>query len=244
MKELAHIELGSVQEESVLALASGERLPGPVDLDVRTVFDIGSCSGEYTAPASTNYPNAIIHAFEPVKVARDIFCDWLSKMNFSDRVVLYPHVLSDCDSDQKFDTMLADVTCSSLLHPTRWLRGRHHALSEESIDTELCTVRTLDSIVDEFKIALNKDVVLKIDVQGAEDRVLRGAIKTLTQVRMIQLELCYDLFYEGQATLKSIIDILDPLGFRFGGTSAQAGNPYSGGILYGDLLFIHPGSRK
>ena len=46
--ETAEGLLGTPEEESVRALANGERILGPNDLTVRTVIDVGCAVGEWT----------------------------------------------------------------------------------------------------------------------------------------------------------------------------------------------------
>lgn len=232
--------LGTPEAETRLALENGQRLPGPSDLNVKTVIDVGACVGDYTNQAAISFPQAQIYAFEPVESTALLFLKWLATTTLGPRVKFLSYALGAEDGECDFTSALSEPSTSSILAPTRWLYARCPGIAHQTVGR--LRVRSLDSIVAQFGLPLEKDIVLKLDVQGAEDQVLRGAKNTLAHVRWIQLELCYDRLYEGQATLRSILDVLEPLGFVFGGTVAQAGNPFSRGAIYGDLVFIRPGA--
>lgn len=82
---------------------------------------------------------------------------------------------------------------------------------------------TLDSI-----IKLNsRNNVLVIDVQGAELKVLNGALETLKQVKEIRLEINYEETYKGCCLMHEIDEFLYNNGFKrtvanFGGCQGEA----------------------
>lgn len=56
--------------------------------------------------------------------------------------------------------------------------------------------------------------VIKLDVQGAELEVLRGARKALEGIRCVDLEVTFEPMYEGQATFGDVDAYLRGAGFR------------------------------
>lgn len=98
---------------------------------------------------------------------------------------------------------------SSLL---RMLGAHAEAAPEVSIlGNEPVEVVTLDSLnlADE-----GATTMLKLDVQGYEDRVLRGARRTLGRVSLIECELSVVPLYEGQMLLREMLDLLAELEFE------------------------------
>jgi FkbM family methyltransferase len=57
------------------------------------------------------------------------------------------------------------------------------------------------------------NVLLKIDVQGHELEVLRGAPRTLDRAVLVEIEIPFTPIYASQATARAILDVVDDLGF-------------------------------
>jgi FkbM family methyltransferase len=79
----------------------------------------------------------------------------------------------------------------------------------ERVGTE--TVRT--ARVDSMPDILGDHTWVKLDVQGFELHVLRGAEASLSKVVAIETEISLEPFYEGQPTARQMIDALDDHGF-------------------------------
>jgi FkbM family methyltransferase len=90
--------------------------------------------------------------------------------------------------------------------------------------------------LDEAEIPRDRPTLLKLDVQGYEDRVLRGASRSLEQVELVECELSVVPLYAGQLTLRPMLDLLSAGGFELvdlePGERAVGGSP-----LYFDALF-------
>lgn len=71
--------------------------------------------------------------------------------------------------------------------------------------------RTLDSIVEEHHFSIID--LLKIDVQGAELTVLKGAGESLSKVKYIWIETSLTQLYKGSAVFSDIYDFLKQSGF-------------------------------
>lgn len=91
-----------------------------------------------------------------------------------------------------------------------------HKICEPSITStgkEQVQVRRLDKAI-ATSISPADRLMLKLDTQGAEDRVLRGATGILDQVHLIESELSLVELYEGQKLLPEMLDLFDSLGFQ------------------------------
>src|SRR5205085_8569342 len=74
-------------------------------------------------------------------------------------------------------------------------------------------LRRLDDMIGE--IARPDEVIyLKIDTQGYELNVLKGALKTIKRAPLIQLETAFSEGYQGQPLIEDIIRFLRELGYR------------------------------
>ena len=87
------------------------------------------------------------------------------------------------------------------------------------------------------EMELSEKTLLKIDVQGYEDRVLRGATRTLERVHYVIVEVSVGPLYDGQAQFHTIYEFLVQSGFSYMGNMEQLSSPMDGSILQVDSLF-------
>jgi hypothetical protein len=97
----------------------------------------------------------------------------------------------------------------------------------------------LDSYVKSHNI--NKIDILKIDTQGYEDKVLKGAINLikLHKIKLIKLELIFSQIYKNPLNIYDVEKYLIPNGYKLFAISDN-GNLYSNVIFQTDLIYISP----
>lgn len=83
----------------------------------------------------------------------------------------------------------------------------------EPVASELVPVMTLDSYCETERLD-NENIFLKLDVQGYELAVLRGAELLLQRCKGVQLEMALAPTYEGQPLIDGTISALYSHGFR------------------------------
>ncbi|HUT50321.1 MAG TPA: FkbM family methyltransferase [Alphaproteobacteria bacterium] len=80
--------------------------------------------------------------------------------------------------------------------------------------TDMVAVARLDVVFDELVGAAARRVFVKIDTQGFEAEILRGATAVLDRIAGFQLELSLLPLYEGETTYLAVLEQLDALGFE------------------------------
>jgi FkbM family methyltransferase len=118
------------------------------------------------------------------------------------------------------------------------MNARHEVAEPRStyIASEQCEVVTLDSLGPPL-IELTDRAYLKVDVQGSELDVLRGAEKVLGQVQVIQAELSLLPLYDGAPLLESMVSYLDERSFALLGVTPAFVDGTTGAILQVDGIF-------
>jgi hypothetical protein len=102
---------------------------------------------------------------------------------------------------------------------------------------EKVTLRRLDDVVKELDIEEN--ILIKIDVQGYEDRVIAGGRKIFSMAKTIIAETGFEELYTGQPLFDDIYNIMIQMGFSFKGSwGPMMKNQIDGGVLYCDSVFI------
>ncbi len=101
-------------------------------------------------------------------------------------------------------------------------------------------VNVLVSKLDEVsaRLILEAPVLLKIDVQGFELAVLKGAEKMLSQVDCVVCEVSFQPLYQGQATFAEIYQLLLAAGFEYKGSLENLLSPVDGSIMQADAVFM------
>lgn len=125
-----------------------------------------------------------------------------------------------------------DSLSTSLLVPSA---DEQYAFMAEAPESVVVEVRTLDSF------HLSEDgscTLLKLDVQGYELEVLRGAASTLAEVTAVECELSLAQIYEGQALIEDVVAHLRAAGFRPVCLSRGFTDPTSHEVIQVDGLFL------
>lgn len=213
----------------VAAAIEHERTPIPHA--PRSVVDVGASRGQFAIVAAQRWPESVIVCFEPLPGPRSKLVRVLKH---------HPHLsvvdaaLSDVASRTAMHISRADDS-SSLLSITA-LQVATFPGTEEVATTNVRTSR-LDLELE--KGALDRPVLLKIDVQGAELLVLRGAGDLLDDVDMVLVECSFKELYAGQALAGEVVAFLHERGFWLG--TIVPGTEDEGGIaVQADLVFSRP----
>ena len=135
----------------------------------RLFLDIGSHTGIYTLLACARNPDLKVFAFEPVPEVRSVLVRNVDVNRFTVRCSVRPEAISDHCGTAQFHIPVSRDMAS--LDPQGFL-GLPGRLIEVGI-------RTVDSLIECGTIV---DLV-KIDVEGFEDAVLRGMKRVLTESR-------------------------------------------------------------
>jgi FkbM family methyltransferase len=131
---------------------------------------------------------------------------------------------------------VSENSISSSLLP---IRPEHVAISREAhyVAVESVPMRTLDEVAPRY-LGESRAPFLKVDVQGYEDRVLRGARETLERVRGIQIELSFVPVYDGQMLFLPLVEWIVGLGFTPVRFLPSFVDPKNGRWLQADGLFF------
>ncbi len=205
--------------------ASVEHLSVPLRSDVRTVLDVGASRGQFALHAAYRFPDATILCFEPLPQSREA----LNKV-LGERVRVYPTAVGAEAGTAQINVSAQDDSSSLLPIGARQVAEFPGTGPETTLDVNVITI---DSVVTDD---LAGPILLKIDVQGFELDVLRGATNVLERIDEIFVECSFVELYEGQALADEVVAFLLPHGLRLVGLY---GISYAsdGGALQADLLF-------
>lgn len=198
---------------------------------IATVYDVGANTGEFSAWTAKCLPNAVIHAFEPLTVCHE---------SLGRRAAQIPrisvHTCALGDQPGTTEMFQNDYAPSSSLLP---MRDRHRELWPKTAGDKpvAVEVRTLDDFVAEAKPT--GPAFLKLDVQGFEMHVLRGAEQALAEdVAIVMCETLFEGLYDGQAEFPDMLRFLGERGFRFLEFADERRLGEFGRLVYADAVFV------
>jgi len=208
-------------------------LLGLKNYPIRSIIDVGANSGQFAKTITTFFPEAEIYCIEPLQDVFNQLTCWAIKQN--GKVKTFNFALGDRQGISEIILHTDHNYSSSLLRTTDYAKSIYPQMERQSPMT--VNVTTLDSLVNDLSGSLIGDILIKLDVQGYEDRVIRGGMETFRKARACILEINLDHLYEYQADFRDLTNLLHNLGYRYMGNIDQA---YAGDghVIYIDSVFI------
>lgn len=196
------------------------------DLGIETVLDVGANVGHYGQDLRRSGYTGRIVSVEPLSGA-------------------YARLVAAAAQDPSWNTLrLAlgandgeaqiniadDEVWSSLLPRDGATRTQRNSSSKRE------TIRT--ARLDSLEVLDGTPTWLKLDVQGYELEALEGAERSLPQISAVECEMSVEPFYEGQPSIRQVIDVLDDQGFRLTAVDNGHVRRDSGRAMWIDGIFI------
>jgi len=175
--------------------------------EVNLIVDVGAFNGSVTNAAAISYPHARIIAFEPTDESAEQFK--LNTAPFADRVDLRRTGLSEISGEGVINITTTGAANSVHAQSLEHRRQNPHVREQGKQSIRL---ETLDHALSEVISGVD---VLKIDVEGYELNVLRGAVNTLNRTKFVILEisLARDEDFRDQRVF-SVFDFMRNAGFH------------------------------
>ena len=208
------------------------------NIETPVIFDVGAYIGEVVSKYRKLFPRAFIYPFEPFSDSFRVIQE-----KFKDFNLVKPYQLAFSERAGKASFFVnPDKSCNSLLSPesnkTKYASGTEEAIT--AIDVNLMTI-------DQFceKELISEINILKLDVEGAELMVLRGAFEMLSRhsIGIIYTEIMFAPHYKGGVLFYDLCEFLADFGytlFNFYEIKSAA----NGQLRWGNAIFVSPNIRK
>jgi FkbM family methyltransferase len=203
--------------------------------DFRTVLDVGANRGQFAQAMKPRFPRATFHCFEPTPAAFADLALWASTQT---GVLPVQVALGEKRGALEMNLHLDHSTSSSFLRTTAHSERLYPFTSAQ--ETLSVAIERLDDFVAALPTPLEDDILLKLDVQGYEAQVLRGAPIVLSRVRATIMEVSIDELYEGQSTFSELVALMNESRLRYAGNLNQEYAP-DGRVIFLDAVFIRDG---
>jgi FkbM family methyltransferase len=220
-------------EASGWIFAQPKRLKLINDRRITTILDCGANSGQYVDDLKKARWAGKVYSFEPLSEAYAILS---GKAVASDQWQAFHCALGEENGESTIQVAGNSYSSSLLEFSTDFKELRPDA---SPVGSETVTIRRLDDVVKEEGFSFDGPVMLKLDVQGFELSVLRGALETLPRVSVIQCELALIPSYEGGATFVEVREFLRDQGFVLAHLIDGHANHETGELREVDGIFLN-----
>ncbi|MDB5088618.1 MAG: hypothetical protein JWR09_2612 [Mucilaginibacter sp.] len=199
------------------------------DYLINTIIDIGANEGQFATKISALFQNARLICFEPLTAPFELLKKNL--INVPD-AAFYNYALGDSDTELVIHNNEFSPS-SSFLN----MDGAHKENFIYAVKTteNIVQVRTLDGL----DLGIEGAYLVKIDVQGFEDKVIAGGSQTIGNAAVVIIEVSFSKLYTDQPLFDDIYRLMTDLGFLYHGNFEQMLSPVDNRILQADAIFIN-----
>jgi len=218
-----------------LSKCSKFNLLGLRSLSIQTIIDVGASTGQFAREFSKFFPKALFYCFEPLEIPFEELRIWAGQQGR--RASVFNIALGDSEGEVQMMEHIDHSTSSSLLQTTDICKKVYPFTERQSPVAVKMT--TLDKTVMNLSEPLIPNILIKLDVQGYEDRVIRGGLGVFRKAKACIIEICFDRLYEKQATFKDLLLLLYDLGYSYVGNLEQ-NYADNGHVIFIDAVFVKP----
>lgn len=199
--------------------------------NIDTVLDIGANTGQYGRQlrSEIGYAKKII-SFEPLSTAFEVL---KANAKPDPNWQVFNFALGDAEeykeiniSGNSFSSSMLDMLPSHI----------ESAPQSKYIGKETITVKKLDSVFSDI-CKPSANVYMKIDTQGFESKVLKGAKRSLPQIGTMQMELSLVPLYKGERLFDEMLILMKEKGYALIAIEPGFTNPETGQLLQVDGIF-------
>jgi len=205
--------------------------------DIDLVLDIGGNVGQYATTLREHGYQGRIVSFEPLSSAH---AQLVTAAQGDDRWQVAPRMaLGDSEGD-----VLIHVAGNSLSSSVLDMLPEHRraAPGSGSVGAETVAMRRLDRVAPDY-LEGAKAVLLKIDTQGYEDKVLTGAAGVIDRITAIQTEMTLVPLYAEQPLFDDLRAKIESMDFELFAIFPGYVHEVTGRTLQVDGLFLRRGAE-
>ena len=202
-----------------------------IQLNLTVIFDVGANNGQTAIKYAKYFPAARVYSFEPIS---NTFKQLQENTAAYKNVSGYKIALGDKNETIQVKVFTGKASVLNSLN-TSAMNSNEGAVMED------VTVETLDHFIAKNNIGAID--LLKIDTEGYELNVLRGAAETLksNKVKLIYAEVGFTKVNKRNTYFASLVEFMEEAGYTFYGLYEISHVQLPKRTHYGNALFVNNG---
>lgn len=200
------------------------------DARIQTVIDVGANRGQFARTARALFPSSRIYSFEPLADC----CEEIQR-SFKGDPGFQAFNLAIGEAESSLTMYRNRFDASSSMLPVSETMAKDFPFVKSSAEVTVKVSRLDDAC---RELTLEPKLLVKIDVQGYEDRVIAGAHEVLGRTSVLIVEVSFEALYTGQPLFDAVYRQLLGLGFDYHGNWDQIVSPLDGRVLQADAVFL------
>lgn len=204
-----------------------------VDHRIESLIDCGANCGQFVEHLRGSGWSGQVFSFEPL--AKE-FLILKNKAEAVEGWTAFPYALGEERGEAEIQIAGNSYSSSLLQFSDGFKKLRPDA---SPVGTEIIQVRRLDDFIDEEGLTFAGPILLKLDVQGFELNVLRGADEFLNRVSLVQTEMALIPSYENAPNFAEVKAFLNDRGFVLVHLIDGHANHLTGELREVDGIFVN-----
>lgn len=196
------------------------------------IFDIGANTGQFGELIyRLGYKGKMV-SFEPLSSAYNILAS--TSKSYEGWKLAEKCAIGDEDGEIEMHISENSISSSAMD-----MIDTHENAAPKSkyIGVEKAKVYRLDTVFDKYAEGC-KNVLVKIDTQGYEEKIFNGGVKSMEKMKGLYLEMSLVKLYEGQILFKELYERTISNGFGMYGIQPAFVNKETGRVLQVDATFF------
>ncbi len=200
--------------------------------DIDCILDVGANEGQFAMKIrESGYQKKII-SFEPLSLAYSK----LLKNSYNDInwEIFRKIALGESNGHSVLNVSSYSPSSSILPFTTHHLQAKPKAIMT---GIEKIEITKLDSLAEELNLN-SKTILLKIDAQGYESKILNGSNNVLNKCKIVFCEVSFKELYKGQELWTEILNFMLSKNFTIASIENGFFNEITNELLQADVIFI------
>lgn len=202
-------------------------------LPIKTIIDVGANKGQFAKYIKPLFPEALLYCFEPLPEPFKELKKWAEKQR-NGSVTVFNLALGDNEGTLEIYSHVEHNPSSSFLKTSK-ICENFYPFTKKQVSIPV-KMMTLDKWIRSLSDPVCPEILIKLDVQGYEDRVIQGGRETFSIAKACILEVNIDHLYKQQTTFKDISLLLYNLKFHYVGNLSQT-YADDGHVIYINAIF-------